>query len=233
MELKANDDMRIEIPNPPKKFVKTHLKGTGVEIGALHKPMPFDPDTTKILYADRKDTATLRKLYIDNPKVDIDDIVDVDIISDGSDLSAVENESVDFVCNSHLLEHLTNPLRAIEEWFRVLKKNGHLYIIVPDMHKCFDKNREVTPLEQFITKYEQDTNQVWYENYKDYFNHARNITDEAIVKNAFEKQANIHVHTWTKESLLNMLKWLQTKVPFIIVKHENYGLHLCVVMQKV
>jgi ubiquinone/menaquinone biosynthesis C-methylase UbiE len=34
------------------------------------------------------------------------------------------NESVDFVINSHVLEHFFDPIKAIQEWLRVVKKGG-------------------------------------------------------------------------------------------------------------
>jgi len=45
------------------------------------------------------------------------------------------DESVDFAYSSHFLEHLTraDTLRLIDEVYRVLKQNGLLRIIVPDL----------------------------------------------------------------------------------------------------
>lgn len=41
------------------------------------------------------------------------------------------DESLDFVFSSHLLEHLDRPAIALNEWSRVLKKGGHMFIYVP------------------------------------------------------------------------------------------------------
>lgn len=42
-----------------------------------------------------------------------------------------ENNSMDFVFSSHCLEHLENPHAAINEWVRVLKPNGLMYLYLP------------------------------------------------------------------------------------------------------
>lgn len=41
-------------------------------------------------------------------------------------------ESYDWVYSSHVLEHLDNPGEAIQNWWKLVKPNGHLIIAVPD-----------------------------------------------------------------------------------------------------
>lgn len=47
-------------------------------------------------------------------------------------MEGVEDETYDTVYNSHLIEHLEDPIKAIRNWFRILKKGGHLIIYAPD-----------------------------------------------------------------------------------------------------
>ena len=51
---------------------------------------------------------------------------------DAQILEGVADNSFDFVHSSHCLEHMRNPEEALKNWFRVLKPNGHLVILVPD-----------------------------------------------------------------------------------------------------
>lgn len=53
-----------------------------------------------------------------------------------------ESNSQDYVFNSHVLEHISNYKDTIKEWFRVIKEDGHLVIIVP--HKfLYEKKNEL------------------------------------------------------------------------------------------
>lgn len=44
------------------------------------------------------------------------------------------NETQDYVYSSHCLEHVEYHITTIKEWFRVLKTNGHLVIVVPHQY---------------------------------------------------------------------------------------------------
>lgn len=65
--------------------------------------------------------------------------------------------SYDVVLSSHMLEHTTNPLKAIAEWRRVLKPSGYLLLVVPDGCETFDHARPVTSLEHLIEDFRNDT----------------------------------------------------------------------------
>jgi SAM-dependent methyltransferase len=51
---------------------------------------------------------------------------------DGQFLEGVYNESFDFVYSSHCLEHMRDVEIALNNWTRVLRPGGFLYIVVPD-----------------------------------------------------------------------------------------------------
>jgi predicted SAM-dependent methyltransferase len=67
--------------------------------------------------------------------VDIDARHEPDIVADVTDLQAIESESVEEICASHILEHLPWPLayKALGEWTRVLRTGGRLRVAVPDL----------------------------------------------------------------------------------------------------
>ncbi len=59
-----------------------------------------------------------------------------DHVGNAKDLSRFDDGIFDVLYASHVLEHFdfTGSLQqALEEWYRVLKPNGELYISVPDM----------------------------------------------------------------------------------------------------
>jgi len=53
------------------------------------------------------------------------------IRAEGDHLTWFAKESLDFVFSSHCLEHFADPLLALSEWHRVLKRGGHLVLILP------------------------------------------------------------------------------------------------------
>ena len=50
---------------------------------------------------------------------------------DAQYLKTLEDESFDFINASHILEHMIDPKIAITNWWRVLKKGGHLIVYLP------------------------------------------------------------------------------------------------------
>ena len=77
----------------------------------------------------------------------------IQFISDATHLNFSSSMAYDFVISSNCLEHVANPLEAIQEWVRVLKKDGLLLIIVPHKDYCFDHNRSVTAFSHLLDDY--------------------------------------------------------------------------------
>lgn len=48
------------------------------------------------------------------------------------EMSTIADNSFDFVHSSHCLEHLHNPMLAMNNWLRILKPGGHLICLIPD-----------------------------------------------------------------------------------------------------
>jgi SAM-dependent methyltransferase len=51
---------------------------------------------------------------------------------DAHDLAGIGDATFDFVYSSHILEHLENPARAVQNWWRVLKPGGYLILYIPE-----------------------------------------------------------------------------------------------------
>lgn len=78
-------------------------------------------------------------------------------IRDAVDLFGIRSDTYDFLLASHVLEHVANPLRALEEWIRVLKVDGLMVVVVPHKEGTFDHRRPVTTLEHLIQDYVSGT----------------------------------------------------------------------------
>jgi SAM-dependent methyltransferase len=78
------------------------------------------------------------------------------IVNDAVDITLVENNCYDFCFSSHSLEHIANPLKAIKEWLRIVKKDGSIIIIVPEKSVCFDHKREYSKFSTLLSQYEKN-----------------------------------------------------------------------------
>ncbi len=75
-------------------------------------------------------------------------------ICDGVDLKGViKDEEYDFVFASHTLEHIVNPLRALKEWNRVLKRDGLILLVLPWKIGTFDHKRPISKMSQLVDFY--------------------------------------------------------------------------------
>ena len=78
------------------------------------------------------------------------------IVNDAVNISHVQNESYDFCFSSHSLEHIANPLKAINEWLRIIKNGGYIIIVVPEKSVCFDHKRNYSMFSTLLTQYEKN-----------------------------------------------------------------------------
>src|SRR5688500_15947632 len=86
-----------------RTLLSRHLVGAGVELGPGHQPFPVPYDGVRVRYVDRWTPDENRTLFpelgqADFPRPDIVANLDVD------KLSALEDDSQDFVIASHILE---------------------------------------------------------------------------------------------------------------------------------
>ena len=78
----------------------------------------------------------------------------IDILCDAHHLAELADASVDVIASSHTIEHLVNPLLALNEWKRVLKPGGYVYSVIPNYKLTFDHRRELTSLEHLVADLE-------------------------------------------------------------------------------
>lgn len=74
-------------------------------------------------------------------------------VSEATNLDLISPNSYDFLLSSNCLEHVANPLRAIEEWKRVIKPNGYLLLVLPNKNSNFDHKRSITTFEHLLEDY--------------------------------------------------------------------------------
>ena len=81
------------------------------------------------------------------------------IINDATKITEIKDKTYDFLFASHCLEHIANPLKAVEEWLRILKNKGFIIITVPEKSYCFDHKREYSKFDILLTQYQKNVNE--------------------------------------------------------------------------
>jgi SAM-dependent methyltransferase len=80
----------------------------------------------------------------------------IQFICEATELKPIQNSTYDYILASHCLEHMANPLHALDEWKRVLKQDGVLLLVLPHKEGTFDWRRATTPLAHMIEDYRDE-----------------------------------------------------------------------------
>ena len=122
----------------------------GLEIGPLQSPMMRKPEAD-VLYVDHVGTEALREKYANDPNVDLDRIVEVDIVWSGGSLDAAcQGRRFDYVVASHVIEHVPDLIGWLAELKSVLHPGGTIRLVIPDRRYCFDYRRETSSVADMI-----------------------------------------------------------------------------------
>ena len=125
-----------------RAFLYDKVIGSGLEIGAFEHPAKL-PSSCDVTYCDVINKEVASRLF---PEINLDSVPEVDVLLDidKDGLDSFKDNSQDFVIINHVLEHLFDPVNAICECVRVLRKNGMLILSIPDKRFTFDKDRPLT-----------------------------------------------------------------------------------------
>lgn len=191
-----------------------YIKGSGIEIGALHNPLRIT-SSAKVKYVDRMTITELRKQY---PELDTQELVDIDIIDDGEQLTKIIDSTQDFVIANHFLEHCQNPIGAIRNMLRVLKQGGILYLSIPDKRYSFDTDRPITSIDHLLKDYYEDPEWSKRQHLEEWVKHIDKIKDDAEAEQRILHLMNldysIHYHAWTQTEMLELIVTLKKRLQF-------------------
>jgi hypothetical protein len=133
-------------------IAQLYLRGNGIEIGALHKPLQVSENSCKVQYVDYKTLEENRARY---PELAEETIVNTDIIDNGFILEKIPSQSQDFIIANHALEHSPDPYGTLLIWLEKIKSDGIIYAAVPIAEKTYDKGRPLTPLQHMLDDHAQ------------------------------------------------------------------------------
>jgi len=133
---------------PESKLAHKYLDGlNGFEIGASRQNS-FGLDKTPGTYGNIDFSADQGNWQNKNIKPAI-----INIVASGDNLP-FKDDTLDYIITSHVVEHFFDPIKAIKEWLRVVKKGGYVFMIIPHKERTFDKNREETFAKELMDRHE-------------------------------------------------------------------------------
>ncbi len=177
------------------------LRGRGLEIGALHRPLPL-PVGAVAQYVDAAPIDVLAARFPEVSGIQAPDIVD-----DGEHLRSIGDQSYDFIVANHFLEHTEDPFATLGTFIRVLRPGGRIFMAIPDKRWTFDREREITSLEHLLTDYRDGPDISRRGHYEEWLSVIDHLSGDELAKHldAFIKaKINIHFHVWTIQEMSDM-----------------------------
>ena len=182
-----------------------YFSGRGLEIGALHRPMPVPPGVT-MSYADSYPTDELIRLW--SPEVDGHQVAPVDVVTDATTLQGVADASYDFVIASHVVEHLEDPIRGLQNLARVTRPGGIVFLALPDRRATFDKDRRPTSIAHVLRDYCGNAGASRHAHYEEWVAVVERLSGAAAtarIQHLESTRYPIHFHVWTPGEFSSLL----------------------------
>jgi predicted SAM-dependent methyltransferase len=208
-----------------------YLKGDGIEIGALHQPLSVPPGV-RVKYVDRMTGPELQRHY---HEISMTPFVDIDIIDDGEQLTKIEDASQNFVIANHFLEHCQDPIRTIQNFLRVLKPEGVLYVAVPDKRFTFDADRPPTTIEHLQRDFAEGPEWSKRQHFEEWSRLVNKAAEEHVpheVEHLLAVDYSIHFHVWRAADLLELIAAIQRFLPFELELFIRNGFETILILRK-
>lgn len=181
-------------------LMQKYCRGHGAEIGAGVQPV-LVPIGSRTTYIDAVPAAFWRKL----PQWADQDVLQAEIIDEGSTLATVKDETFDYLVAAHVLEHIDDPILALKNWIRVVKPGGHIVIAVPDMRLCDEEHRALSTVDHFQRDHGEGPQVSAEYHYREHGLNPDEYTGEKLAEYIKDHERMIHYHTFTLTSLVQLL----------------------------
>jgi SAM-dependent methyltransferase len=207
------------------------LRGEGIEVGALDFPLRL-PRGARVRYVDYLDEAGLREAYSSTLRKGRPLVVP-DIVDDGAHLSSFADASLDFMVANHMLEHVEDPIAALQQQLRVLRRGGVLYLTLPDARASFDAPRNRTTVEHLLRDHREGPQVSRREHYEECARLIEGHRGENLTKRVGEMEAGglrPHFHVWEPITFAGFLAALEA--PFSLELLQASTEEFLVVLRK-
>lgn len=190
---------RLHIGFPESALAHEYLDGLqGLEIGgSVHNP--FGLNTKNVDYTVEENR------YKKLEKKFVGEALKVDIVAPG-DAIPLPDGSQDFVVSAHVIEHFPDPIKALKEWYRLIRPGGYIFMIVPHKERTFDKDEPRTTLQELIDRHE-----------------GRIIP---------QPNKNDHHSVWITEDMVELVKYLGWEIVRVEDKDDKVGNGFTVIIRK-
>lgn len=165
----------------------------------------------------------------------------VNFVATGDKLPFKDN-SLDYVLSSHMIEHAFDPIATINEWFRIVKKGGYIFMIIPHKDRTFDKPRDVTSVKELtdrhsgkirISDYAHDQNKT--KEGMSTSDHKHILIKNNVVPGGFIRlieDDHHHWSVWKTQDFLDLCKAMKWNIVESLDVDDKIGNGFLIVLQK-
>src|SRR5947207_10932385 len=152
------------------------------------------------------------------------------LIVDACDASVIADEAYDFVAASHVLEHVANPLRALQEWKRILRPSGTILVVVPHKAGMFDRRRPFTTFDHIKADFESNVTEADLTHLQEILElHDLELDPPAGSSEQFRRRClqnlskrAMHHHVFSPELLVEMFNLIDMRVLNVAVERPYH-----------
>jgi predicted SAM-dependent methyltransferase len=212
-------------------IARRYVRGDGVEIGALHRPLRVLP-TTRVRYVDVMSRIELLERYTSAVYGNPAWVVDPDIIDDCERLRTFCDDQLDFVIANHVLEHTEDPIRVLQHLVRVLRPGGVLLLTLPDARYTFDAGRRRTSVRHVLRDHELGPKESRNQHYREWAT-VEGLQEHEVdcrVAEFARTDARHHFHVWELETFLDLLRTIE--LPARLELAQQHRDEFCIVMRR-
>ena len=196
----------------------------GLEIGPSHNPVASKREGYRVKVLDHLDQRGLVEKYKDDPGVDTSRIEEVDFVWRGERFSELidRGERFSWIMASHVVEHVPDLVRFLNECDAVMEPGGVLTLAVPDKRFCFDRFRPVSSLGMVVDAHLSGSTRPSPGTVLDfYLNYARrngrdgwNAGDPGTLQFAFDLRKSMEMMSRSQDDYVDVHQWCFTPSSF-------------------
>lgn len=187
----------------PRARLLPELAGRGVEVGPGANPAVRPSPTCDVSYVERMSMEQWSDTY-SKGKLDASAANNWDryVIDSAHELGGFEDESIDFIFSSHVVEHLVNPLGVFANWWQKLAPGGVIAGVVPDARFTFDLRQPLSTATDFLAQAAAGGHEPSEEMYEKWCLYTAPYNTPKSLK---ARDYSIHVNYYSVESFRSLL----------------------------